>query len=111
MRVHTTIITNPDKTITTEETPYTFQEEIQADARDFWKQIALDVVGGLPWPTTYDEFKQRINMSKVVDAMLTRKGLNPAKITREVKQVLEITVEFAIWSVIYIHGKLPSEVL
>ena len=110
-RFHINSNTDKDGIITEAQVPFTFQEEIQADAADFWKQIALDVIGGLPWPKDYEEFKLRLNMTKAVNAMLTRNGINPINVSAQTKQILGITMEFAIWSVIYIHGKLPSEVL
>ncbi len=93
----------------TEETPYTLNEELQEDAKGYFKQIALDSIGGLPWPKDYDEFKTRYKPADALDTLLTRKGINPADVPAQTRAMMAVFLDYAIQSAVYVHGKFPGQ--
>ena len=95
--------------VMTSETPYTMSEELVADAQDDFKQLSLDIIGGLPWPVTIDEWRLRYSPLKAVDALITRKGLNPANVPAQTKQLLSFIIDLYLKAIVYAHGKLPGE--
>jgi len=90
------------------ETPYTLAEEIQADCQEELVQLTLDMIGGLPYPTTIEEWRTRYNPLNAVNTRLTRAGINPSDVPLLARKAVAGILDIYFRGVTFIHSKPPG---
>ena len=89
------------------QTPYTIIEEIKEDFEEEIRQVTKDMIGETS-PANYDAFKASYDPIKMVDGILTRRGLDPKSYTDKEKELLAVFLDIAIKAIVFAHGKFPG---
>jgi len=94
-----------------EQVPYTLFEDIVADCEVDLKQLGLDMVGGLPWPTTIDDWRTRYDPIQAVVTRAARKGFTFPTTTAGtlLKNVAAQTLDAQFRASILAIGHIPGK--
>ena len=98
----------PEATTVHRTRPYSLREDLIEDGRLEMRQLALDMVGGLPWPTTIDEWRSRWSPLGAINIRLTRAGVTPSSVSLAARQMAAHVLEQLSHAIIYFHNRVPG---